>query len=185
MFKNDQKIAIVTPARIRPQQTPSSNPPLSGVYVGVPLVVQFRCWNRIKGLFKLYNNVYHACHLSITVSTQMSKMHCHHLKFLVALLNSTDHFVRFSRVLLVVQGRYWYRMKGLFKLYNNGLPCVSSIYYRFDANEENALPAPKISVQHILFFFSSSTCRTGSILVPNERSFWALQQWSTMCVIYL
>ena len=131
---------------------------------------------------------YHVCHLSITVSTQISKMHCHHLKFLVALLYSTDRFVRFSRVLLVVQRRYWYRMKGLFKLYNNVLPCVSSIYYRFYANEQNALPAPKfcLMLANIVVHFSRVLLvATGSILVPNERSFQALQQCSTICVIYL
>ena len=72
-------------------------------------------------------------------------------KILVALLNASDHFVRFSRVLLVVQGRYWYRMKGLFKLYNNGLPCVSSIYYRFTQIRKNTLMHLKCWTA-ILFF---------------------------------
>ena len=109
---------------------------------------------------------YHVCHLSRAISTKMSKMHCHHLKFLVALLNSTDRFVRFSRVLLIVQGRYWYRMKGFFELYNNYLGCFWSMYYRFEPNRKKRIGAPKM-LAVVLFFCQSSAGPKTSRLVPN------------------
>ena len=101
---------------------------------GVALVVESRCWYRIKGLFKLYNNGL-SCVSSIYYRFYANEQNALPApSILVKLLIASDHFIRFSQVVLVLQGRHWYQMKGLFKVYNNRLPSVSSICTPFNTD---------------------------------------------------
>ena len=96
-------------------------------FTGVVLVLQGQCWYPMKGIFKLYNN------FLPFVSSISNSFHENEEK-LIIVAKILAAILFFTGVLLVLQGQYWYPMKGIFKLYNNVLPFMLSISNSFHEN---------------------------------------------------